>query len=202
MDLLFWAAMAAGGALLLAAAMHYLPARARIVIDTQTSTARIEMRPLWGLLPTTYARSLPQRGVSEPLAVFNDVDRIGPALMTPGLSEAAFEALNSLHALGMREGQVRLGLNLADAAQNRVVQTAAEGVLALAPAQLRACVQIGACEAPGAEVSVQAAVTASPARVLAIRDRFRTSRAGREFQKRLKRKPKPQKRPVREVRTS
>jgi hypothetical protein len=98
------------------------------------------------------------------------------------------------------EARVQVGLNLADAAQNRVVQTAAEAAMAMAPASLRQRVEIGACEAPGAEVSMQFTVVASPARLIAIRDRFRSSRAGREFQERLKRKPKPVKRPVREVR--
>lgn len=197
-----WLIAAGAAAIVIAAAIHYLPARTRVVIDTPTSTARIEMRPLWGLLPTMFARSLPQTGVSQPLAVFNDVDRIGPALMTPGLSDAAYEAVSSLYALGMREGRLHLGLNLADAAQNRVVQTAAEAAMAMAPPQLRERIEIGACATPGAEVSMQFAVTASPSRILAIRDRFSSSRAGREFQKRLKQKPKSVKRPVREVRTN
>jgi hypothetical protein len=202
MDIAVWAGLLVGAVALLAAAIYYLPARIRIVVDTPTSTARAEMRPLWGLFPTLYARSLPQTGVSEPLAVFNDVARIGQALMTPGLLDVAYEAITSLFALKPREALVSLGLNLTDPAQNVVVHTAAQAAMAMAPASLRERVTISRCEAPGAEVSMRFEVTASPARILAIRDRFRHSRAGREFQRRLKRKPKPVKRPVREVRAN
>ena len=201
-DMIAWGAALAVGAIFIALAMYVLPARTRIVIDTPTSTARAEMRPLWGLLPVMYARSLPQTGVGEPLAVFNDVARIGPALMTPGLADAVYDAIARLFALHPREARISLGLNLADPAQNVVVQTAAQAALAMAPASLRERVAISKCEAPGAEVSMQFEVIASPARVLSIRDRFRRSRAGREFQRRLKRKPKPAKRPIREVRAS
>lgn len=203
MDMMIWAVgAAAAAALLLIAAMHFLPARVRIVIDTPTSTARAEMRPLWGVLPTVYARALPQTGVGKPLAVFSDVMRIGPALMTPGLSDAVYEAIKGLYALKPKLVDLRLALNLGDPAQNLVVQTGAQAAMALAPASLRERVAIGKCEAPGAEFSLQAELTAPPARILAIRDRFRNSRAGREFQVRMKRKPRPVKRPIREVRAT
>jgi len=202
MDVAIWATAALGCFAVLAAAIFFLPARTRILIDTPTSTARAEMGLLWGVLPVAYARSLPQTSVSEPLAVFNDVARIGPALMTPGLSDAAYQAISAIYALKPRVAHISLALNLADPAQNLVVQTASQAAIAMAPASLRERVSIGKCDAPGAELSMQFELTASPSRILAIRDRFRNSRAGREFQRRLKRKPKPAKRPVREVRAN
>jgi hypothetical protein len=86
MYLLFWAA---GGALLVVLALVFAPARAKILIDTPTSTARAEMRLLWGLGPTLFARALPRAAGGAPLFGFKDIPRKGHAQITPSQPHAA-----------------------------------------------------------------------------------------------------------------
>jgi hypothetical protein len=181
---------------------YFMPANTRIVIDTPTSTARAEMRLLWGLGPTITARALPKQANGNPLALFNDAARVGHAMMTPGIADAAYAAIKSLYDLGPRVVRVELGVNLGDSAQNLVVQTGAQAALAAAPASLRERVTISRCEPAGAELSAQFELDASPAQLRAVYGQFRRSRAVREFRRRLMRKQKPAKKDAREVRVS
>jgi hypothetical protein len=199
MYLLFWAA---GGALLVVLALVFAPARAKILIDTPTSTARAEMRLLWGLGPTLFARALPRAAGGAPLVVFNDIARIGHALMTPSLADAAYKAVRRLHDLKPAVSRLELGVNLGDSAQNLVVQTAAQAAFAAAPAALRDSVRLYKCEASGAELIGEFKLTAPPLALSAIYGEFKNSRPAREFRRRLKRKPRPTKKPVREVRAA
>jgi hypothetical protein len=202
MDLMVWGAAAAFGAVLIALGVYFLPARTTIVVDTPTSTARAEMRLLWGLGPRVISRALPAQEHATPLAVFNDAVRISYALMTPGIIDAAGLAIRSLNDLNPRTVRVALGINLGDTAQNLVVQTAAQAALALAPASLRERVAILKTDTPGASVSADIELDASPAQLAAIYGRFKNARAAQEFRRRLKRKIKPNKKPAREVRVS
>jgi hypothetical protein len=202
MDIIVWGAIAGGVALLLLALAYFAPARTTIVIDTAASTARADMRVLWGVGPLFLVRALSRDAAGSPLGVFNDPVRIGYALMTPGIAEAAYAAVRSLFQHNPRVARLELGVNLGDPAQNRVVQTAAQAAFAAAPGAMRDIVAISKCEAPGAEFRGQFELDASPASLSGIWTRFRDSRPVREFRRRLKRKPKPEKRPVREVRTS
>jgi hypothetical protein len=197
MYLLFWIA---GGAVLLALACLYAPARTKILIDTPTSTARAELRLLWGLGPTLFARALPRAAAGAPLEVFNDTTRIGHALMTPSLADTAYVALSRLFKHKPYVATLELALNLPDNAQTRVVETAAQAALATAPAALRDCVQITKCEAPGAELKAEFKLNASPLTLSSIYGDLKNARASREFRRRLKTKPKPVKKPVREIR--
>lgn len=202
MDLMTWGLVAAAAAVLIAIACYFLPAKTTIVVDTPTSTARAEMRLLWGLGPTIIARALPKQEHGAPLARFNDPVRIGDALMTPGLADTAYAAVKSLYDLEPRMVQISLGVNLADSAQNRVVETAAQAALAVAPASLRERVSISRSEAPGAELGAQFDVDVSPAQMNAIYSGFKRSRAVQEFRRRLNRKRKAPKKDAREVRVS
>src|SRR5688572_23549370 len=140
-DLYVW--IAAGAvAVLIPVAIYFLPAKTRIVIDTPTSTARAEMRPLWGMGAAMITRALPKKHHGSPLASFGDVRRIGHALMTPGIAEAVYAALKSINDLKPRVARLDLRLNLGDNSQTRVVQTAAQAVLAIAPAAFRERVHI------------------------------------------------------------
>ena len=56
------------------------PARCVILIDTATSTFRIEQKLFWGFGPLTYKRYLPQSEQGNPMPVFYDVERIGRCL--------------------------------------------------------------------------------------------------------------------------
>lgn len=201
-NLVVWA-LAAGGVLILAAcALLYAPAKTSILIDTAGSTARAEMQTLWGFGPKFVGRALPVERAGEPLALFNDPVRIGHALMTPGIAEAAYAALRELYELRPRVVRVDLRINLADSAQSRVVQTAVQAALAAAPAALRERVRLESCEAPGAEITAAFELYASPVQIRSIWNGFKTSRSAREFAKRLKRKPKPQKKAPKEVRAT
>jgi hypothetical protein len=202
MDLMVWAIVAAVAAVVIFLGLYYLPARTTIVVDTPTSTARAEMRLLWGLGPRVISRALPAQEHATPLAVFNDAVRISYALMTPGIIDAAGLAIRSLNDLNPRTVRVALGINLGDTAQNLVVQTAAQAALALAPASLRERVAILKQDAPGAAISADFELDASPAQLSAIYGRFKNARATQEFRRRLKRKIKPTKKPAREVRVS
>jgi hypothetical protein len=199
MHLLLWIA---GGALIVALALAYLPARAKILIDTPTSTARAEIRLLWGMGPLIISRALPQAAAGSPLAVFSDALRIGPALMTPSLGDAAYEAVRRLFRLRPAVARLELGLNLGDSAQNLVVQTAAQAALAAAPAALRNTVRLYKCEAPGAELIVEFKLIASPLELASIYSDFKTSKPAREVRRRLKAKAKHDKRRPREVRAA
>ncbi|MEZ5959844.1 MAG: hypothetical protein R3C30_05385 [Hyphomonadaceae bacterium] len=201
-DLVVWASAGATAAILIPLACYFLPAQTKIVIDTPTSTARAEMRLLWGFGPTSIARALPKRDHGSPLALFGDAARIGHALMTPGIADAAYAGLKSIQALKPRVVQLRLGVNLSDSSQNRVVQTAVQAALAAAPAALREKVVVAVAEAPGAELSGEIKVNASPAQLAAIWSRLRSSRAAQEFRRRLTKKQKPNKKGGREVRVS
>ena len=199
MDLVIWIA---AGAVLLALALYLAPARAAIIVDTPASIARAELRLLWGLTPAVLVRALPREAAGHPLAPFNDAPRIGHALMTPSLADAAHDAVRRLFLFAPRAARVELGLNLADSAQNRVVETAAQAAMAASPAALRDSVRFYKCEPPGAELIVRFDLTASPQQLSAIYSDFCASRPVREFRRRLRSKPKPAKKPVREVRAS
>lgn len=201
-DYLIWAIAAAATAILIPFACYFAPAHTTIVVDTPTSTARAEMRLLWGMGPAIIARALPAKGNGEPLAVFGDTLRIGHALMTPGIADAVIAATRSLYDLKPRAAHMQLAINLTDTAQSRVVQTAVQAALAMAPASLRERVAITKSEAPGAELAAQFAVSASPAQLQAIYRRLKSSRAVREFVRRLKKKPKPDKKGARNVQVS
>lgn len=201
-DFAIWMIAGAAAAILIPLACYVLPAQIKIIVDTPTSTARAEMRLLWGLGPVSIARALPKGDHGTPLAIFNDAERIGHALMTPGLADAAYAGLRSIYELKPRVVELTLGMNLSDSAQNRVVQTAVQAAFAAAPAALREKVVIVASEAPGAELSGEIKVSASPARLSSIWSRFRGSRAAQEFRRRLTKKQKSGKKGGREVRVS
>jgi hypothetical protein len=202
MDFTIWMIAGAAAAILIPLACYFLPAQTKIIIDTPTSTARAEMRLLYGLGPVSISRALPKRAHGAPLALFNDAARIGHALMTPGIADAAYAGVRSLYDLKPRVVQLTLGVNLGDTARDRVVQTAVQAALAAAPAALRQHVVITRSEAPGAELSGEIKVNASPAQLSAIWNRFRGSRAAQEFRRRLTKKQKPGKKSAREVRVS
>jgi len=199
---MLWAILAAAAAAFIPYALLAAPARTTLLVDTAASVARADIRPLWGLWPGFSYRALPRSVAGGPLAMFNDAARIGHALMTPGVADAAYEALRRLFQHKPRVAQLSLSLNLADQAQNLVVQTAAQAALAVAPAQIRQSVAISKCEAPGAEIVARYELTAPPLRLWSIWRQLKSSRPAREFRRRLRRKPKPVKKPVREVRTS
>lgn len=202
MDIMVWTAGAVLVAALIAVALYCLPARTTIVVDTPTSTARAEMRLLWGLGPHVISRALPKQEHATPLAVFNDAGRISYALMTPGIIDAAGLAIRTLNDLNPKTARVAFAINLGDAAQNLVVQTGAQAALALAPASLRERVAILKHPTPGAALSADFELEASPAQLSGIYGRFKRSRAAQEFRRRLKRKIKPPKKGAREVRVS
>lgn len=171
-------------------ALRFAPARTNIIIDTAASAARAEMTLLWGLGPTIVTRALPKDETGAPLAVFNDTQRIGHALMTPGIADVAIGAYQRLFAFDPRKARFELGLNLGDSAQNLVVQTSVEAALASAPLPVRQSVTLQKCGAPGAELSVRMELSASPAALDGIYSQFKSSRAVREFRRRLKQKLK------------
>ncbi|MGD9980641.1 MAG: hypothetical protein AB7H66_05245 [Hyphomonadaceae bacterium] len=199
-DWMVWS-VAAAAAVLIPAAIFFLPAKTRIVIDTPTSTARAEMRPLWGLGAAMITRALPRKAHGSPLPSFGDVRRISHALMTPGIADAVYIALKDVYDLKPRIARLDLRLNLGDASQTRVVQTAAQAALAIAPVALRQSVTISQSENPGAELSGEFQLNASPAKLGSIYGRFKSARAVQEFRTRLNRKIKPDKR-LPEVRVS
>jgi hypothetical protein len=200
MDLIVWAILAGVAVLVVMFACNYAPARTKIMVDTPTSTARAEMHLLWGFGPTLTGRALAKSAAGTPFAVFNDPVRVGYALMTPGLADTVYAALRSLYDLEPQVTQVELSVNLNDAAQERVVQTAVQAALATAPAALRERVLVSRHEAPGAELIAHFEVYVSPAELKRIYGQLKNSRAVREFRKRLARKVKQEKRPAREVR--
>lgn len=200
MDLIIWAAIGVSGLVFIAALIYFAPAKTTVLIDSATATARAEMRVLWGMGPTIHARALPKSSVGSPLKIFSDVVRIGNALMTPGLADAVYDAVRKLFAFNPRVARIHLGVNLGDPTRNLVVQTAAQAAFAAAPAGMRDLVVVSKCEAPGAELLGRFELDASPAQLSSIWAGFRDSRAAREFRKRLKRAPKPTKKPVKEVR--
>src|SRR5690606_18032665 len=110
--------LAAGVLLLLAVAALWAPARATILVDTPTSTARADIKLLWGLGPRLIARALPRESAGAPLAVFNDAARIGHALMTPGLADVSLDAIVRLFALKPRVAKVELAVNTGDYAKD------------------------------------------------------------------------------------
>ncbi|MEQ1489399.1 MAG: hypothetical protein ABL932_02505 [Terricaulis sp.] len=192
-DLYVW--IAAGVlAVLIPAAIYFLPAKARILIDTPTSTARAEVRPLWGFGAALITRALPKKTHGAPLPSFSDVGRVGHALITPGIVEVAYTAAKTLLDMKPKVAKIELRLNLADTARTRVVQTAVQAVLAAAPAAFRQSVVVSQLETPGAELSAQFEVMASPAKLSGIYSRLRNARATQEFRRRLTKKSKPDKR--------
>jgi hypothetical protein len=201
-EIVVWALAAGGVLVVLLVALLYAPAKTSILIDTAGSTARAEMRTLWGLGPKLTGRALPREAGGNPLALFNDPVRIGYALMTPGIAEAAFEAVRRIYELKPSVTRISVGVNLADTAQNTVVQTAVHAAIASAQAALRERVHVHKCEAPGAEVSAGFELYAPPMQINAIWNDFKNSRSVREFRKRLKRKYKPQKKAPKEVRAA
>lgn len=192
-DLYVW--IAAGVlAVLIPAAIYFLPAKARILIDTPTSTARAEVRPLWGFGAALITRALPKKTHGAPLPSFSDVGRVGHALITPGIVEVAYTAAKTILDMKPKVAKIELRLNLADTARTRVVQTAVQAVLAAAPAAFRQSVVVSQLETPGAELSAQFEVMASPAKLSGIYSRLRNARATQEFRRRLTKKSKPDKR--------
>jgi hypothetical protein len=203
MEIEVWQIAAAGGALAANAVLLWsAPAKTSILVDTAGSAARAEMRLLWGLGPKLTARALPREAGGNPLAVFNEPAQIGYALMTPGVAEAAYEAVRRLFQLKPRFARVGLALNLGDSSQNLVVQTAAQAAIAAAPAALRDAVSITKCEAPGAELSAAFELSASPMQLASIWGAFKNARSVREFRKRLRRVPKASRKAPREVRAT
>jgi hypothetical protein len=203
MDFTVWAIAGGVAAVLIPLGCYFLPANTKIVIDTPTSTARVEMRLLWGMGPAMIARALPKKSHGSPMTLFNDAKRIGHALMTPGIADAAYGALKSIYDLKPRVAKLELRMNLGDSGQTRVVQTAAQAALAIAPVALRQHVTISQSEAPGAEISGEFEVNASPAQLSAIYNRLKGARAVQEFRRRLNRKSKPGKKtPPPEVQVS
>jgi hypothetical protein len=200
MDIWIWAAVAVGLLLIAGLTLLLAPARSTILIDTATSTARVEQKLLWGFGPLTYKRILPQSEQGVPMAVFYEPSHIGAALMTPGLADATYRAVQGLFALKPSLARFELLMNLPDPAQTRVIDTAAHAAMAVAPVAVRDSVVIGKCETPGAELHAKFELMATPGQINAIYNNLKESRSGREFRKRLKRKPKPVRRPVREVR--
>lgn len=192
-DIYVWSA-AGALAVLIPLAIYYLPARARILIDTPTSTARAEVRPLWGLGAALITRALPKKQHGTPLPSFGDVSRIGHALITPGIVDVAYAAAKSILDMKPKVAKLELRLNLADTARTRVVQTAVQAALAAAPATFRQNVIISQLDTPGAELSAQFEVMASPAKLNGIYQRLRAARATQEFRRRLTKKSKPDKR--------
>lgn len=196
-------ALAGGGVPILAfGALMWSPAKTSILVATAGSTARAEMRTLWGLGPKFTARALPREAGGTPLALFNDPVRIGHALMTPGLADTAFEAVRRIYELKATVTRIDVGVNLADTAQNTVVQTALQAAFAAAPAALRERMRVARCEAPGAEIAAGFELYASPMQLKSIWGDFKNSRSVREFRKRLKRAPKPSKKAPREIRAT
>ncbi|MCX7357559.1 MAG: hypothetical protein NT015_05375 [Alphaproteobacteria bacterium] len=192
-ELYVW--IAAGAlAVLIPLAIYFLPAKARILIDTPTSTARAEVRPLWGMGAALITRALPKKVHGTPLPSFGDVGRVGHALITPGIVDVAYEASKSLLDMKPKVAKLELRLNLADTARTRVVQTAVQAVLAAAPAAFRQNVIVSLLETPGAELSAQFEVMASPAKLSGIYRRLKNARATQEFRRRLTKKSKPDKR--------
>lgn len=197
--MLIW--IAAGAVLLVLALVALLmaPARCTVLIDTATSTARVEQKLFWGFGPLTYKRILPQIDEAVPMPVFYDVGRIGPALMTPGLADATYRAVSDMIKLKPSLARFELLMNLPDPAQTRVIETAVQAVLAMAPAEIRNAATIGKCDTPGAELHAKFEVLATPGQINAIYNNLKESRSGHEFRKRLKKKPKSPRRPIREV---
>jgi hypothetical protein len=192
-DIYVWGATGAL-AVLIPLAIYFLPARTRILIDTPTSTARAEVRPLWGLGAAMITRALPKKLHGTPLPSFGDVGRVGHALITPGIVEVAYAAAKSLLDMKPKVAKLELRLNLADTARTRVVQTAVQAALAAAPAAFRQNVIITQLDQPGAELSAQFEVMASPAKLNGIYQRLKSARATQEFRRRLTKKSKPDKR--------
>ena len=192
-DIYVWIA---AGALagLIPLAIYFLPAKARILIDTPTSTARAELRPLWGVGAALITRALPRKAHGTPLPSFGDVGRVGHALITPGIVDVAYAAAKSIVDMKPKVAKLELRLNLSDAARTRVVQTAVQAALTAAPAAFRQNVIISHLETPGAELSAQFEVMASPAKLNGIYQRLKSARATQEFRRRLTKKSKPDKR--------
>lgn len=199
---MFWLAAIGGGALLVWAALYLLPARTTITIDTAASAGQAEMKTLWGLGPTLYLRALPKANHGNPLEVFHDATRIGNALTTPGIADVSYRALHRLYLLKPRAARLELGLNLVDAAQERVVQTAVQAPLAAAPASMRETISVTKCSTPGADLVGRYELFASPMALAAIYGEFKRTEPVREFRRRLKRKAKPSKKAPGEIRTA
>lgn len=192
-DIYVWSA-AGALAVLIPLAIYFLPAKTRILIDTPTSTARAEVRPLWGFGAALITRALPRKQHGTPLPSFGDVGRVGHALITPGIVDVVYEAAKSILDMKPKVAKLELKLNLADTARTRVVQTAVQAVLAASPASFRQSVVVSALETPGAELSAEFQVMASPAKLSGIYKRLKNARATQEFRRRLTKKSKPDKR--------
>ena len=192
-DIYVWSA-AGALAVLIPLAIYFLPAKTRILIDTPTSTARAELRPLWGFGAALITRALPRKQHGTPLPSFGDVGRVGHALITPGIVEVVYAAAKSILDMKPKVAKLELRLNLSDAARTRVVQTAVQAVLTAAPAAFRQNVIISQLETPGAELSAEFQVMASPAKLNGIYQRLKSARATQEFRRRLTKKSKPDKR--------
>jgi hypothetical protein len=201
-DIAFWLAGIGGGVLILLVAFYLLPARTTITIDTAASAAQAEVKTFWGFGPTLYARALPKSNHGNPLEVFHDIARIGNALTTPGIADVSYRALHRLYQLKPRSARLELGLNLADAAQERVVQTAVQAPLAAAPASMRESIVVTKCPTPGADLLGRFELFASPIQLASIYGELKRAGPVREFRRRLKRKAKPSKRAPGEIRTA
>lgn len=199
---MIWLAAAAGALIVLALAAYWAPARVTILVDTPTSTARADLKLLWGLGPKYTARALPRAQSGSPLAVFNDALRIGNALMTPGLADVTVTAVRQLFESKLRTANIGLMVNTGDTAKDLVIQTAAQAAITMAPAKIAQSFTFGKAAVPGAEFNAKFELMASPSRLQSIWSRLKSSKPAREFGRRLRRKPKAEKKPVREVRAS
>jgi hypothetical protein len=101
-----------------------------------------------------------------------------------------------------RVAQASLAINSGDSSKDRVVQTAVQAALTMAPSATANVVTVTRCEAPGAEIAAKFELMASPLQVSSIWNKLRQSKPAREFVRRLTRKPKPVRKPVKEVRAT
>lgn len=197
-----WVLGGVGPLFLVSLALWHAPAKTNILVDTPTSTARADMGLLWGIGPRVSVRLFSRASTGAPVAPFNDAVRAGHALITPGIADVVVAAICELIALKPRVAEVKLLVDTGDSGKDRVVETAVQAALTLAPSKVRDVCSYARSSGPGAELSARFELNASPSRLSAIWKRLRTSRPAREFVKRLNRKPKPVKKPVREVRTT
>lgn len=198
----YWVAGGVVAALAAWLAALNAPAKTTILIDTPTSTARADLRLLWGIGPTLTRRAWPRLKPGEPITMLNDAIRVGNAFLTPGIADVAAAAVQRVFELKPRVAQVSVAVNTGDYAKDLVVQTAVQAALTMTPASVRQAVTFSKCAASGAEITAKFELYASPMQLSSIWNKLRQSRPAREFVRRLMRKPKPVKKPVREVRAS
>jgi hypothetical protein len=157
------------------------------------------MKLLLGLGPKLVFQAVRPSGSEATVEVFNDAHQIAYALMTPGIIELCLNTIKRVLALKPQVANVAFEFNLGDGAMERVIQTAAQGILGVATEPLRKTVSIGKRNEPGADLLARFDVLASPLTMRGIYLSFRNSRPAAEFRRRLRRKPKSGKKPPREI---